>query len=187
MPRMAEAVEPPEVKLICGMISADKTLFDAATERLSESFGGVDIISDDTPFDLTHYYDAEMSAPLLRRFVAFAEPVKPDSIVEVKLATNGMERDFAAAAGNDPARPINLDPGYIAASKLVLASMKNFSHRIYLSAGVWAEITLMYQKGEWRPLPWTFPDYASGRYDNFLTSARKVLLSGAQSQKEACK
>lgn len=72
-------------------------------------------------------------------------------------------------------RPINLDVGYVDESKLILASMKNFSHRIYLSQGVYAELTLMYHKGRWDALGWTFPDYASGRYHNFLTQARDRL------------
>ena len=80
------------------------------------------------------------------------------------------------------ARPINLDPGYIESSKLVLASMKNFSHRICLADGVYAEITLMYRNGKWRHLEWTFPDFASGRYDRFLSEVRDRLARGKTPQ-----
>ncbi len=83
-------------------------------------------------------------------------------------------------AGPRPARAINLDPGYVESSKLVLASMKNFSHRIYLGQGVYGEITLMYHKGRWDALPWTFPDYASGRYHAFLTAVRQRLREQLQ-------
>ncbi|MCP4534749.1 MAG: DUF4416 family protein, partial [Delftia sp.] len=83
-----------------------------------------------------------------------------------------------AGRGSGPDRPINLDVGYVEPSKLVLASMKNFSHRIYLRDGVYAEVTLMFRKGLWEPLGWTFPDYRSGRYDAFLTAARDSLPAG---------
>ena len=73
-------------------------------------------------------------------------------------------------------RPINLDVGYVAPAKLVLASMKDFAHRIYLGRGVYAEITLQYRKGRWESLHWTFPDYASRAYDAFLTEVRHRLV-----------
>jgi len=172
---MAEPSEPPAVKLICGIICADEGLLAAAVEPLAEAFGEVDLFSDVMAFDFTHYYDDEMGSPLHRRFVSFAKPVRPDALVAAKLRTNGIEADFARKRLAGPARPINLDAGYVEPAKLVLASMKNFSHRIYLGRGVWAEVTLMYHKGRWEAMPWTFPDYASGRYDEFLTAARNSL------------
>lgn len=175
MRAMAEATAPQPVKLICGMISSRIELFEQAQELLAEANGPVDVFSEVYAFDFTHYYDQEMGSPLYRRFVAFERPIPPDAVVEAKIATNAMEAEFAEMCGGQPRRPINLDPGYIESSKLVLASMKNFSHRIYLGRGVYAEVTLMYHKGRWDALPWTFPDYASGRYGGFLTSARDRL------------
>lgn len=172
---MAEASEPRLVKLICGQISARAELFDAALARLEQLYGRADIVSEVMNFDFTQYYDAEMGNPLLRRFVSFDRPTSPGILADVKCATNELEREFAAAGGGWAARPINLDPGYIEPSKLVLASMKNFSHRIYLSRGVYGEVTLQWHKMQWQSLPWTFPDYASGRYFPFLTAARTRL------------
>jgi len=160
------------VKLICGMIASRAELFDAAAEELSRAFGPIDRASEIMDFDFTHYYDEQMGAPLYRRFVSFAEAATADALVQAKLRTNALEADFARRGGGGAARPINLDPGYLEPSKLVLASMKNFSHRIYLSGGVYGEVTLRYRRGRWEPLPWTFPDYASGRYDAFLTAVR---------------
>ena len=169
---MADPAPPPLVKLLCGMISASSELFDDAAEGMTRTFGPVELAGEVMDFEFTHYYDAEMGSPLKRRLVAFRDCVAPDAIVEAKHATNALEAEFARRAGGRPPRPINLDPGYLEASKLVLASMKNFSHRIYLGRGVYAEVTLMYHKGRWEALPWTFPDYASGRYDPFLTRVR---------------
>ncbi len=179
---MAQPHPPPPVKWICGIIAASDELLDAAAAALAEAFGPADLTSVTWPFDLTDYYYPQMGCPLWRRFVSFARAGDPGELSRLKLRTNDIEADFArrAAAQADPAwpapqRPINLDVGCIEPSKLVLASMKNFSHRIYLSQGVYAEITLQYVKGRWRRLPWTFPDYASGRYDEFLTAARELL------------
>jgi len=182
MPAMAQLTEPSPVKLICGILSADAELLDAALDPLREAFGPTDLVSEVMPFDFTHYYDREMGSPLFRRFVSFTGPVRPDALVEAKLRTGEIEADFAVRRPAGPPRPVNLDPGYIEPSKLVLASLKNFSHRIYLGRGVYAEVTLMYQKGRWEKLPWTFPDYASGRYDAFLTEARS-RLRGASKEK----
>lgn len=176
---MAEARQPDDVKLICGMITARPALFDEAAAALTRHFGPIDLVSDVLAFDLTHYYDRQMGSPLFRRFASFAEPVRPDVLASAKLKTNEIEADFARRFGSATAggaeRPINLDPGCVAAAKLVLASMKDFSHRIYLGRGVYAEVTLMYRKGLWQPLEWTFPDFASGRYDAFLTEVRELL------------
>jgi len=172
---MAGANEPVPVKLICGMISARQELFDVAAGKLAETFGPADIVSEVMDFDFTHYYDGQMGSPLYRRFLAFERLVSPEELVDAKHRTNELEADFAAQAGGEPPRPINLDPGYVEASKLVLASMKNFSHRIYLGRRVYGEITLMYRRGAWGGLEWTFPDYASGRYHAFLTAVRSRL------------
>lgn len=205
---MAEASKPPTVKLICGMISARKELFDEALARLTAALGGVELVSEIMDFDFTQYYDEEMGRPLFRRFIAFERPVSPEVLVEAKLTTNEIEREFAARMGRlspgDPAveqlarlagkefpppaprRPINLDPGYVDSPKLVLASMKNFAHRLYLGRSVYGEVTLMYHKGRWDPFPWTFPDYASGRYHPFLTAVRQRLRE-QQNEQEAPK
>lgn len=165
------------------MISSHVELFDTAVERLSARLGGVDLAGDVMAFDFTHYYDRQMGSPLYRKFVSFERLVDPDALVQVKRFTNDLE---AAIAAENPAgvpRPINLDPGYVEPSKLVLASMKNFSHRIYLGRGVYGEVTLMYHKGIWEALAWTFPDYASGRYHPFLTAVRDRLRQASGGRK----
>jgi hypothetical protein len=171
---MAEASVPPVVVWMCGMISSRREWLDAAAGELARAFGPVDIAGEVMDFDFTHYYDRQMGTPLLRQFVSFRDSPAGDALAEAKLTANRIEREFAAAEASPP-RPINLDPGYVESSKLVLASMKNFSHRIYLARGVYAEVTLLYRRGRWEPLGWTFPDYRSGRYDAFLSSARARL------------
>ena len=174
---MAAIAIPPKVLLICGMISAKVELFEQAAEAMGPLFGPVELRSDVMPFDFTHYYDRQMGSPLWRQFVSFARPITGDALADAKRATNELEEQFARRVQDPdaPPRPINLDPGYVDLSKLVLASCKDFSHRIYLGGGVFGEITLMYHKDRWDALSWTFPDYASGRYHGFLSAVRARL------------
>ena len=166
--------QPDKVKLICGMISADVDLFTEACEMMVGHFGPIDIFSEVIDFDFTEYYNRQMGSPLFRKFVSFERLISPDQLAAAKRVTNSIEGVFATRPGVEVSRPVNLDPGYIAPSKLVLASMKDFSHRIALDGGVFGEITLLY-KGNWQSLQWTFPDYGSRRYDRFLTDVRERL------------
>ena len=164
-----------DVKLICGIITADPARLESIRDSLTHKLGAIDIVSPVMPFDLTHYYDNEMGSPLWKQFVSFERAVQPDTLSSAKHITNDIEAEMAASSSSNCNRPVNLDPGYLEESKLVLASMKNFSHRTYQTNGVYCEVTLMYRHGKWCKLPWTFPDYASGRYDDFLTQVRTVL------------
>ena len=103
-------------------------------------------------------------------FFSFTDLIDPSAIGHIKTKTNDLESGFAGAMQ----RPVNLDPGYLEQSKIVLASTKNFSHRILISGGIYAEVTLLFQEGAWRVLPWTFPDYKSGRYDKYFSSLRDI-------------
>ena len=172
---MGDISLPDPVKLIVGMLSARRELLAEAAQRLGAEYGPIDLTSEVIDFDFTHYYDQQMGRPLLRQFVAFERLISPDQIAPIKLATNRLEAQFAAAARAGAQRPVNLDPGYVAESKLVLASVKDYAHRIYLRDGIYAEATLRYAAGRWAAGKHTFPDYASGAYDAFLTDARRRL------------
>jgi len=172
---MAEIRKPQDVKLFVGALSADAHLFDRAKEKLCKVYGPVDIESPLIPFDFTKYYEKQMGPDLLRKFFAFEWLVDPAILPDVKLRTNRLEAELAAEAGAEVPRPINLDPGYVASAKVVLASAKDFSHRVYLRDGIYAEVTLHFEKGgtlgSW---PWTFPDYkTSPEYHAFLLEVRR--------------
>jgi len=178
---MGAIASPKPVKLIVAMLSARADRLDAAADRLRRDCGPTDAASEIMPFDFTHYYDEQMGAGLLRQFLAFERLISPAQLVAIKRTTNRIEAEFAAdrSGADGPARPVNLDPGYVAESKLVLASTKDFAHRVYLADGIYAEVTLRYVRGRWVAADHTFPDYASGRYDDFLTRARRILRSRA--------
>ena len=167
---MAQPRPPQRVQYLCGLIGADAPLLARARDALADQLGPIDVVSPTYPFDLTDYYAHETGTGLLRQFVTFESLRAPDELPAMKHATNAIEAEFAT--DDAVPRPVNLDPGYLTQAKLVLASMKNFAHRIYLADGVYAEITLTYVNNRWVPTPWTFPDYAARRYDAFLTTVR---------------
>lgn len=168
---MAMIHAPLPVKLIVGILTSLPDTFSEAEAQLALIFGHVDARSDRFPFGWTRYYDSSMGSPIYRCFLSFAELMEPAALAEAKIKTNALEASFAAKYP-DIRRPINLDPGYLEQSKLVLASTKNFYHRILISGGIYAEVTLHFEAGVWRSFPWTFPDYKSERYHPFFAALR---------------
>ena len=144
------------VKLVSSVISGDPALMEVALGKLESSFGRLDYLSPILPFDRTGYYEAEMGRDLSRRIVSFEELIEPGELADIKLRTNSVEDDFLSQGGK---RRVNVDPGYLTLHNLVLASCKNFAHRVYIGRGVYAEVTLLYRKDCYRPLEWTYPDY----------------------------
>ncbi|MEW5947242.1 MAG: DUF4416 family protein [bacterium] len=179
---MISARKPPgQVNLFAGAIYAPGAPLDAVRERLTGVFGAVDLESPPLPFTHTDYYAEEMGGNLTRVFFSFAELIPPERIADAKLITNGIELEFARERGGAPRRTVNLDPGCLDLSKVVLATTKNYAHRIYLRDGIYAEATLRFHKGTFRPWEWTYPDYRTEEYVSFFNEARKLFkrkLSG---------
>jgi hypothetical protein len=168
---MGEIHNPLPVKLFVGVLTSIPDIILPVEERLSKLFGPIDARSNPFPFDMTRYYDKTMGSPIERRFISFAGLIEPSIIPEIKRATNELESDLSTE-WNSVQRPVNLDPGYLEQSKIVLASTKNFYHRIFLSDGIYAEVTLHFEAGEWKAFPWTFPDFKTGRYNQFFSDLR---------------
>ena len=163
---------PKPVKLIMSVIATAGRLFPEVLEVLSARYGGVDFESDNLPFDCTQYYAPEMGEGLLRRFCTFRPLIPRELLVRIKRETNEVEGKFAVAGR----RRVNIDPGYICAEHLILATTKGYTHRPYLGHGIYADLTLIYRDGEFRPLDWTYPDYASAQIRKILQGMRKRYL-----------
>jgi hypothetical protein len=173
---MWEIQTPRPVKLIVGILAADTRCLDAARADILETFGQADLLSQAWPFDMTEYYKDQAGADILRQFVSIEQLLDPGQLADIKHKTNQMEKNLAGRLNTSFPRPVNFDPGYIEPSKLVLASTKNFAHRVYVGSGIWAEVTLTYNKGLWQVYPYTFPDFKSGRYNAFLSQVRDKLV-----------
>ena len=162
-------------------MTAEHELIDNVLEKLILKFGHTDFVSDVLPFNFTAYYEKEIGGNLFRHIISFYDLIPPESLPSIKLWTNKLETDFSR---NDATRRINLDPGYIALSHLVLATCKSFSHRPYLRDGVYADLTLIFKGRTFCPIDWTFPDYGSDTLINLLNKIRAVYHDQLKKHKE---
>ncbi len=178
---MAQPSKPDKAKLFAGVLAASQEILPELKDKLEKLFGKTDLESETMAFDSTEYYEAEMGTGLWRKFYAFENLVEQESLVRAKLSTNRLEEEFSGMHGVK--RPVNVDPGLLLPSKLILASCKNFSHRIYLGKGVYGEITLQYANGSFRILPWTFPDYRLEDYHEFFASVRQAYMRRLKAQR----
>ena len=169
---MSKTRKPAPAKLVIGSFTKDKDILGDVARKLSESFGPPDVISRWLPFEHTDYYASEMGSPLFRRLMAFRELIQQDALADIKLFTNDLEGQFSTHGK----RLVNIDPGYLLAERFVLATGKNYTHRIYLREGIYADLTLIYHKGRFHPLDWTYPDYAGDAIRAFLETVRERYL-----------
>ncbi len=176
---MWEIEEPKPVKLIVAVMAADNKCLSAALDAIVAEFGTTDFESDIWPFDQTDYYKDQTGPHIVKQFVSIEKLIDPDELAQIKHKTNQIEQEQAEllrSSGVVWPRPINLDPGIIEPSKLILASTKNYSHRIYIGDRMYAEVTLTFHKGKWQPFPYTYPDYKQPGYHEFFSKVRTRLI-----------
>jgi len=169
---MLELTAAGPVKIFAGVILKPDT--DPASrllETLQQAWGAVDAVYGPVPFDATDYYKTEMGSGLQRLFAAFEPLAPPEDLPSWKLRANAIEAESADADGR---RCVNIDVGYLDFHKVVLASTKEGPAKVYLGRGIWADMTLRYAHGRFEPFPWTFPDFADGRYDAFFAHVRTL-------------
>jgi hypothetical protein len=161
----------PRVKLLAAILYREGAPLAQCLDMLQARFSSLDFQGEDHPFTQTAYYQPEMGDGLMRRLVSFTHLVEPAALVQAKHAAREIEQ----ALSIDGQRRVNVDMGYLDLFKLVLASVKGRGNKLYLSDGVWADMTLLYERGEFRPLPWSFPDFAAGTYNEDLRAIRGLL------------
>jgi hypothetical protein len=159
--------------LVVGVLSSGAANWPLARGALELEFGPLRLESPPEPFGWTDYYEAEMGPALQRRFLAFDRLVDPAALAGIKLACNRIESKTARA--DRAGRAINLDPGILSLGRFCLATTKNRAHRIPLSSGIYAELTLVYKGKAFQPLPWTYPDYASEAFRSLLNGWREIF------------
>ena len=131
----------------------------------------MDFLSMSGAFNYTTYYNDEMGQEIRRQTAGFLNLVAPESLPDIKLRTNEIETNLL----RDEKRQVNIDPGLLSQERFILATGKNFTHRVYLRDGIYADLTLIYQKGAYRPMPWTYPDYREPEFLHYLKVFRKKL------------
>ncbi len=170
------AIKPfARVKLVCGILTARDEDFAAAEERLAAHYGPIDDRSLRAIFPGAGYYAAQMGPGLRRGFLSFAGLIDPTVLPAVKVSTNGLEAELSRSIGKE-ARLVNLDPGYLTAAALIMATAKDFSHRIPLGLGIYAHLEFLFTRNGIRTLEWTYPDFRGEAYGDFFPRVRRRYL-----------
>lgn len=178
---MSTPKKPDPAKLVVGCIMNDQKDVEKLYTVLEDTFGAIDLISPWLDFVYTDYYYKEMGSPLYRKLFAFKSMIEQDELARTKVKTNALEERFTVE-GN---RTINIDPGYLVSSRFILATGKEYSHRIYIGEKIYADLTLMYSKQDgFQSLPWTYPDYAAKGIITFLTKVRKKYVWDLKNNKD---
>ncbi len=179
---MGDIFSPIPVLLITAAFSRYETALDWGLDRMQGDWGPAALVSPRFEFVETNYYEPTMGPEIKKCFWAFERLIDPGKLSDLKLLSNEREQEYAALGGHSEPRPLNLDPGYITQAKLVLASTKDHAHRIYLSQGIFAEVTLFYKHRRWQHHEWTFPDYRRADYQTFFTRCREFLRNQRPSE-----
>ncbi len=161
---------PEKIKLVVSLFFGDAKIYEKARKDLVRKFGVVDFESNLLDFTHTSYYEGEMGSPLKRKILSFRKLFNVKSIFKVKVITNSLERKYSHGGK----RAVNIDPGYLTLSKLILFSTKDYTHRIYLDKGIFAEVTLFYKDGRFNGWPWSYPDYKSTEYSDIFENIRRI-------------
>jgi hypothetical protein len=171
---------PKPAKLVIGIILKQKGHIEQLADELAVRFGPVDIISQWFSFDYTDYYESEMGSPLFRRVFAFKTLIEQQDLSQIKKFTNDIELKYS----ENGKRAVNIDPGYMLCERFVLATGKNYTHRIYIGNNIYADLTLIYQEGGFKKLPWTYPDYADKKMLSYLKNVRDKYIADLRRKEE---
>ena len=182
---MGDVIAQRPVLLIAAVFSRHETALAWARARFAAAWGPLALESDRFAHRETTYYEKSMGADLQKFFVTSETLIDPARLPEFKLQANAWEEEYRAQADHAEERPLNIDPGYITEAKLVLATTKDRDHRIYLSQGIFAEVTLHCARGGWQTRPWTYPDYQRADYPAFFTRCREYLRQRYRNQPDA--
>lgn len=171
---MAEIKSTPPTLLLAAIFSSQRPAIDWAIKQISDQWGAIVLVSRQFEHSETGYYSRQMGQPLLKQFVVVDRLWDPANLADCKVQSNRWEQQLKETEIYTQTRPVNIDPGYVMLSKLVLASTKDRAHRIYLKDGIYAEECLYYVAG-WQSRPWTYPDYQRADYHQFFDQARERL------------
>ena len=163
------------VKAFAAITFSDETQLDSVLSLLSENFGKIDLQTDLFSFDsFTDYYQAEMGRNLKKILISFEDSIPVSFLPKMKIKTNALENQFL----QDKRRRVNIDPGYLTLAKVVLATTKDYIHRLYLIDGIYGDLHLSFKDGQYRPQAWTYPDYRQHEVQAFFLKMRIIYQKG---------
>jgi len=178
--RMGQIKPPPPCVPFVAVFGSNPAHLASVLEKLEESWGPISERSPPFDFVESSYYHTSMGTGLKKQLALFRDRCDPSDLADRKWHCNSLEEEYATEA--ILTRPVNIDPGYVSLTKLVLASTKNREHRIYLRNGVYAEVTLVFRDQMWLPMPWTYADYQRQDVRSFLAIGRRRFAQSLHSK-----
>jgi phosphoribosylformylglycinamidine cyclo-ligase len=159
---------PSPAALFVAVLFAPTVSYEEVRAEVTKEFGDILEASSVFPFTHSEYYAAEMGGNLQKVFFLLARLIDPAAAVDWKLRAQEVEARYTEHGK----RKINFDPGYLDASKLVLATTKNYDHRIYLGRGIYGDVQLRFRFQQFYFNDWTYPDYRQLENIAFFEKAR---------------
>lgn len=155
------------------MLAPERALFDQCAEVLCRSFGPVEFRSAVVPWKYSGHYADELGSDILRSFIFFERLIDEGELAQIKVFTNRVEQDLAGERNGALRRRVNIDPGYLTEAKVVLATTKDYAHRIAIGSGIYAEVTLMFRGSSFSTLEHTYPDFRETGAISMFNEARE--------------
>ena len=172
---MSKVLKQSKAVLVMALMYNDINVYNLTLEKLINNFGNIEVISEEYLFSHSIYYKEEMGESLNKRFIVFNSMIDRDYISDVKRITDNIEKEYL---DNHQNRRINIDPAILTLENFILVTNKNFTHRIYLKDGVFADLTLLYKKKKgYTELEWTYADYSSNETKSFLNKIRELFYN----------
>ncbi len=169
---MARVQRPPKGRLIVSIIYNSMDALADSLSRLEKQFGRVQCETMEIAYTGEQYAE-EMGEQLQRRLYSFSKEVERDKLPDIKTACAKIEKQFGDIVDDYPFRTVNIDPGIMTPENVIMASHREFNHRVYLGSGVFAELTLVFSRGRFVRLPWTNPDFCQGEAIEFFLRVRE--------------
>jgi hypothetical protein len=167
----------PPVKIFTAITYQLDLLIERIQAELEKILSPIDSMSNTYLFEkFTTYYRTEMGSNLHKKIISFQELQSADRLPDIKIATNHIEKEYQ----KDQKRTVNIDPGYICAAKVILATTKDYDHRIYLKQGIFGDVHLRFRQGQYQINEWTYPDYRQREILEYFESLRRLYLKQLQ-------
>lgn len=170
---MSQTLQQSKAVMIIAFMYKDNHVYKTVLDEFIKTLGTTQKEAEPFEFDHSSYYENEMGGGLKKSLVAFRSLQGRDKLVDIKKLANEIEKKYST---ND-CRQINIDPAILTLENFVLATNKNFTHRIYLKDNIFADLTLVYKKKKgYSPLEWTYLDYKSDYVVSFLNEVRTIFF-----------
>jgi|TARA_B100002003_G_scaffold113466_1_gene104964 hypothetical protein len=143
-------------KLIMAIMYAQEETLNQCKQELTTKYGPIQ--KENTPynFDYTQYYEEEFGTNLKKQFIIFQKEIQTDQLATIKHEITAIEALFT----KNNKRTINIDPGYLTASELTLASFKPRNQvKEEIAKDIYAHTVIEVINGKPQTFPHTFRDY----------------------------